>query len=124
MGYLSNYRGAIMLIDARWQQHLIATLHLGPPDKSEHLDGVVGSDRGRSNDHTIMRRPTECNVDDSTRLVALLEGLGVGSDVVGASIKRNGADVARAAAIIAEWMTYLPENCVKAMVRDSWHWST
>ena len=113
-----------MLIDARWPQHLIPTLHLGPPEKSEHLGGVVGSDRGRSNGRTIMRRPTECDVDDTTRLVALLEGLGVGSDVVGASTKRNGAAVARAAAIIAEWMTYLPESCVKAMVRDSWHWST
>jgi hypothetical protein len=50
--------------------------------------------------------------------------LGVGSDVVEASIKRNAATIARAAATIAEWMTYLPEDCVKAMVRDGWHWST
>jgi hypothetical protein len=50
--------------------------------------------------------------------------LGVGSDVIEASIKRSGATIARAAAIIADWMTYLPEGCVKAMVRDGWHWST
>jgi len=113
-----------MLIDVRWRQHLIATLHLGPPHESEHLDGVVGSDRGRSNGHTVTRRPREGEVDDSTRLVALLERLGVGSDVVAASIKCKGAAIARAAGIIAEWMTYLPEDCVKAMVRDGWHWST
>jgi hypothetical protein len=44
--------------------------------------------------------------------------------VVEASIKRNDATIARAAAIIAEWMTYLSEDCVKAMVIDGWHWST
>jgi hypothetical protein len=113
-----------MQIDARWQQHLIATPQLGPPYKSEHLDGVAGSDRVRSNGHTLMYRPRAREVSDSTRLVALLKGLGVGSDVVEASIKRNGSTTARAAANIAEWMTYLPEGCVKAMVRDGWHWST
>ena len=113
-----------MLIDARWQQHLIATLQLGPLNKSEHLDGVAGSGRGRSNGHTVMQRPRAREVDDSTRLVALLKGLGVGSEVVEASIRRNAAAIARAVAIIAEWTTYLPEDCVKAMVRDGWHWST
>jgi hypothetical protein len=113
-----------MLIDARWQQHLVATLQLGPLSKSEHLDGVAGSGPSRSNGHPVMHRPREREVGDSTRLVALLEGLGVGSDVIEASIKRSGATIARAAAIIADWMTYLPEGCVKAMVRDGWHWST
>jgi hypothetical protein len=87
--------------------------------------GLLGHPgRGRSNGHTVMHRPSEREVGDSTRLVALLKGLGVGSDVVEASIKLNGATIARAAAIIAEWITYLPEGCVKAMVRDGWHWST
>jgi hypothetical protein len=27
----------------------------------------------------------------------------------------------RAAANIAEWSTYLPPDCVRAMVRDGWH---
>jgi hypothetical protein len=63
-------------------------------------------------------------VGGSSRLVALLRGLGVGSDVVEASIRRNDAIVARAAELIAEWTTYLPEDCVKAMVSDGWHWST
>jgi hypothetical protein len=72
----------------------------------------------------VTHHPREREVGDSTRLVALLKGLGVGSDVTEASIKRNGATVARAAAIIADWMTYLPEDCVKAIVSDGWHWST
>jgi hypothetical protein len=28
---------------------------------------------------------------------------------------------ARAAANIAEWSTYLPQDCVAAMIRDGWH---
>jgi hypothetical protein len=40
------------------------------------------------------------------------------------SVKRNDAAMARAATIIAQWKTYLPEDCVKAMMADGWHWST
>ena len=28
---------------------------------------------------------------------------------------------ARAVANIAEWSTYLPKDCVAAMIRDGWH---
>jgi hypothetical protein len=31
---------------------------------------------------------------------------------------------ARAAANIAVWRAYLPEDCVEAMIRDGWHLST
>lgn len=113
-----------MLIDARWQRHLIATLQLEVLFKSEHLDGAAGTGRASANGHTVAHHPREREVGGSTRLVGLRKGLGVGSDVVEASIKRNDATIARAAAIIAEWMTYLPEDCVKAMVSDGWHWST
>ncbi|MGD0502668.1 MAG: hypothetical protein ABSD02_07985 [Steroidobacteraceae bacterium] len=93
-----------MLIDARWRQHLIATLQLEPLFKSQHFDGAAGGGRHR--------------------LLSLLDGLGLGSDVANASLKRNAAVTARAATIIAEWISYLPEDCVRAMVADGWHWST
>ena len=109
-------------IDERWQRHHIARLHLEPLFKSEHVDGVGGRDV--THGHPLMHRPSESEVDNSAQLIALLKGLGVGADVVEASIKRNDASITRAAAIIAEWMTYLPEDCVKAMVNDGWHWST
>ena len=32
-----------------------------------------------------------------------------------------GPLTARAVANIAEWSTYLPKDCVAAMVRDGWH---
>ncbi len=37
---------------------------------------------------------------------------------------RTSAGTARAAAKIADWMTYLPEACVKIMINDGWHFST
>jgi hypothetical protein len=40
------------------------------------------------------------------------------------SVKRNGAGMARAAENIARWKTYLPEECVRAMMNAGWHWST
>jgi hypothetical protein len=33
----------------------------------------------------------------------------------------GGPLTARAAANIAEWSTYLPKDCVEAMIRDGWH---
>jgi hypothetical protein len=113
-----------MPIDTRWQQHLIATLQTGTLLRSERSDGSVGNVRGLSNGHPGKHRPEEPDVDDESRLLALLEILGVGNDIVDASVKRDDAAVARAATVIAEWLTYLPADCVKAMVSDGWHWST
>lgn len=39
-------------------------------------------------------------------------------------IDQNAIATARATAKIADWMTYLPKDCVKAMVDNGWHWST
>jgi hypothetical protein len=36
----------------------------------------------------------------------------------------DAAAAARAAVNIAIWRGYLPEDCVKAMIRDGWHLST
>jgi hypothetical protein len=30
----------------------------------------------------------------------------------------------RAVRNVAEWRTYLPEDCVAAMINDGWHWTT
>lgn len=104
-----------MLIDQineRWQRHLNDRLHLERLFKSEPL----GSE--------ALHLPIEREIDGSARLVVLLKGLGIGADVAEASTKRSDAAINRAAADIAGWMAYLPEDCVKAMVRDGWHWST
>lgn len=112
-----------MLIDARWQRHLVAALHLEPLLKWGHREGVEVNRRSTMNAYPAMDHPKEHYVVNGHRLSALLRHLDVSADIVEASIRRNDATIARAAAIIAEWMTYLPEDCVKAMVNDGWHWS-
>ena len=39
----------------------------------------------------------------------------------GAERSYRRLDVARADANIELWMTYLPEDCVTAMIKDGWH---
>ena len=40
------------------------------------------------------------------------------------STESDSSAALRAAANVAEWRTYLPADCVAAMVNDRWHWST
>jgi len=40
------------------------------------------------------------------------------------SIKKNKDAISHAAANIAVWRTYLPDDCVAAMINSGWHWST
>jgi hypothetical protein len=58
-------------------------------------------------------------------LDGLLQTLGVRTDTVAIRCFQHvhGA-TARAATNIADWMSYLPKECVKAMINDGWHWST
>jgi len=113
-----------MLIDARWQRQLITALHLEPLLKWGHKEEAVASNKRREmNAYPAMFPSKERDIDSSHRLSVLLRRIGVSDDIVKASTRRNDATIARAAAIISEWNTYLPEDCVKAMVNDGWHWS-
>jgi hypothetical protein len=58
-------------------------------------------------------------------LAASAHGLSIKSNMVvaGPIGKINAADL-RASTNIATWKTYLPEDCVAAMIDDGWHWST
>jgi hypothetical protein len=106
-----------MLIDTRWQRELIAALHLEPLFESEHLPGVTNGDAAKR--HAMAGDP-----DHTHQLLALLQTLGVGAGDSAGSIIRSDDATAHAVANIVEWMRYLPEDCVKAMVKDCWHWST
>jgi|HubBroStandDraft_2_1064218.scaffolds.fasta_scaffold1595989_1 hypothetical protein len=44
--------------------------------------------------------------------------------VTAGSIGKINAASLRASANVATWKTYLPEDCVAAMINDGWHWST
>jgi len=41
-----------------------------------------------------------------------------------ASMGTSGIPGLRASRNVAEWRTYLPEDCVAAMINDGWHWTT
>ncbi len=56
---------------------------------------------------------------------ALFESLGFScEDPACAGIGRPGARADQATARISDWLSYLPRDCVKAMVKDGWHWTT
>ena len=57
------------------------------------------------------------------RLRSLIQLLGLAQQPAAPS-RIASPDIARAAANIEAWMTYLPKNCVRTMVRDGWHWTT
>jgi hypothetical protein len=40
------------------------------------------------------------------------------------SVLLNDPGLARAAANVASWKTYLPHDCVSAMMSEGWHWTT
>jgi hypothetical protein len=40
------------------------------------------------------------------------------------SVLRNDPELARAAANVARWNTYLPQGCISAMMSAGWHWTT
>jgi len=112
-----------MLIDTRRQRSVFAALHL---ERVFDLVHRGGHDRRAPNRHPapVTRQSKECETDHSHSLFLLLESLGMEANAAAASVQRSDADTARAATNIAEWMTYLPENCVKTMVSEGWHWST
>jgi hypothetical protein len=64
-------------------------------------------------------------IEIARELASLLQQLGVRADspALLCFAHVDGA-TARAVESIVDWMNYLPEDCVKAMVSDGWHWST
>ena len=88
-----------MITDSRWQADLIAALQLEPP--------ITGD--------PMMHAP---NDRDAVHLRHRLEL------VRKWTVRAQDSAAARAAANIAVWRTYLPDDCVAAMIEDGWHRST
>jgi hypothetical protein len=99
-----------------YAQRQIDLAHVGGLDTN---DGLAG---GRE---SVISRSKVREADSVQQLYALLQYLGLSADTgaTRAFWHVRGA-TARAVANIKDWMTYLPENCVRAMVNDGWHWST
>ena len=105
-----------MRIDTRSQRELIAALQLESLFESERFANITNGDAAKS--HKTADKP-----DHTQQLLALLKTLGIGAEgSVGSSIMRSDDAIAHAMASIIEWMKYFPEDCVKTIVKDGWHW--
>jgi hypothetical protein len=116
-------KDTVMMIQPRWHGSLITPGIWKPQSKSSRWDGNSEGRRAKHWDPVIDRSRTHAP-DPAVKLSTLLQSLGFGADAATGCFGQNNAATARATAQIADWMTYLPENCVKAMVSDGWHWST
>jgi hypothetical protein len=110
-----------MATDAQSQGDLIAELH---------LESLFNS--GATHAEPEVHFPRERDAVRLRHRLALIKKLAI--DAQGLSFKTNlgmagsiesgSSPAVRAAATVAEWRTYLPEDCVAAMIKDGWHWST
>ena len=126
------FRGIFTLrmgLESAWMQYrsmmeLIAEFHLEPWFEA-HLGGATAVTRRGSRGDPAFRYPKKSAISSAQELAVLLRQLGVRADTPALRCFAlvDGA-TARAAESIAAWMNYLPQDCVEAMVRDGWHWST
>jgi hypothetical protein len=62
---------------------------------------------------------------DAIQVSALMRHLQI-RDAPGVNLCFDNVEGASAHALasIVDWMSYLPVDCVKCMIRDGWHWTT
>jgi hypothetical protein len=104
-----------MITDSRWQADLIAALQL-EPFKGEPMVRAPNE-----HDAIHLRHRLELVRKWTIRAQGLVPNTGAAGI---ASINKGDSAASRAAANIAVWRTYLPDDCVAAMIDDGWHWST
>jgi hypothetical protein len=106
-----------MPTDAQKQGDLIAALHLESAFNSVHFANIADE-----SDRATDAKPAVYFADqrEAVRLrerLAFVKALAV-------SARGLSSATSRAAANIATWRTYLPHDCVAAMIKDGWHRST
>ena len=109
-----------MTTDAQSQGDLIAELH---------LESLFNADATHAEPEVLFPRREAVRLGHRLALIKKLaidaQGLSFKTDLSLAGSVENGSSAAlRAAAIVADWRSYLPEDCVAAMIKDGWHWST
>jgi hypothetical protein len=105
-----------MITESRWQADVIAALQLESPYKGEPMVRAPNE-----YDAVHLRHRLELVRKWTTRAQGLVPNTGAAGI---ASIDKGDSAASRAAANIAVWRTYLPDDCVVAMIEDGWHWST
>jgi len=113
-----------MMTQTRRQGSPIAPGNWQPQAKRAHWAGNDHEGRRARHWDPVIDRSRAHQPDQTRKLSTLLQSLGFGAGTATGCFGQNHAATARAAAHIADWMTYLPENCVRAMVNDGWHLST
>ena len=121
--YSRKNQGYAMITDARSQGDLIAALHLESVSDKGNRPTYIEPAIRYSNEHdTVQLRNRLAFVHG---LAVCAQGLTIKTDMAkAASPERHNSDPSRAAANVATWRSYLPEDCVVAMINDRWHWST
>jgi len=120
-----------MITDARSQGDLIAALHL----ESSVNSGDLRSTRDQSSRETHVEpeihRPNEHDpvllrhrLALTKRLVVSAQALSIKSEAETGPVETSSTSASRAAANVTAWRTYLPADCVAAMIKDGWHRST
>jgi hypothetical protein len=114
-----------MMSDDRWHAGLIAALRLEPPFNAARMASVGARGPGSRHGDVMVDHSNGRDAVNTRQLTALLQSVGVDANTAAcACFAKDDAVTARAAANIADWLTYLPTNCVQSMVKDGWHWST
>jgi hypothetical protein len=109
-----------MTTDAQSQGDLIAELHLESLFNSRTTHAEPEVNFPKRDDVRLRHRLALVK-----KLAIDAQGLSFKKDLGLAGPMEDGSSAAlRAAAIVADWRTYLPEDCVAAMIKDGWHWST
>lgn len=118
-----------MITDARSQGDLIAALHL-----ESSINSRRASDKGNS--ATCNEPANHCATERAALLLRhrlafvqslaiTARGLSIKADMAeAATAEKHNGDWSRATTNVAAWRTYLPEDCVVAMINDGWHLST
>jgi hypothetical protein len=117
-----------MITDARSQGDLIAALHLESSINARRIsDKSNGATCNEPTNHYSTERAAlllRHRLAFVQSLAVTARGLSIKADMAEAATAENNAAWSRATANVAAWRTYLPEDCVVAMINDGWHWST
>jgi hypothetical protein len=121
-----------MTTDARSQGDLIAELHLESLFNSKHLGSIGDRNNPAKYAEPAIPLPTEHDTVQLRERLAFVKRLAVRAQgltiktgmITAGSVEKSDTAALRAAANVAAWRTYLPEECVAAMIKDGWHRST
>jgi hypothetical protein len=119
-----------MITDPQAHRRLIAALHWESLFDAGHLEGIGDRSNQVACAQPATLYPKEQGAVRPRGRLASIESLAISAR--GLSIKTGAASAlsiddvttARATANVAAWRTYLPTDCVAAMINQGWHRST